>query len=212
MANPFKKPISKVSVKTLLSASTEDIGHMTTKESEMYAKRLQKVVKSRLKTIEKYGKISQAAERYLPDGEAPEMPEFSGDLRKYRNKLQHNIAMMKTFLEAKSSTLTGIRQFEKETAQRIFGANTRGEPLYKFSSTEEANRFWSAYHEFMHQYPVWENMRYGSERVQQFLGRMTFWRSRSYTAEDFGVLISNLINNDRGRFDIRAEAGHGTND
>ena len=208
MANPFKKPISKVSVKTLLTANTEDIAHMTTKESEIYAKRLQKVVKSRLKTIDKYGKISQAAERYLPDGEAPEMPEFSGDLRRYRNKLQHNIAMMKTFLEAKSSSLTGIRKFEKETAQRIFGTNARGEPLYKFSSTEEANRFWAAYNEFMHQNPVWDSMRYGSERVQQFLGRMTFWRKRSYTSEDFSALLSYLLKGGNAKFDPRVEAGH----
>ena len=208
MANPFNKPISKVSVKTLLTAMTEDIAQMTTKESETYAKRLQKVVKSRLKTITKYNKVSQAAERYLPDGEAPEMPEFSGDSRKYRNKLQHNIAMMKTFLEAKSSTLTGIREFEKETAERIFGTNTRGKPLYNFSSTEEANRFWSAYNEFMHQNPVWDSMRYGSERVQQFLGRMTFWRNRSYTAEDFSALLSDLLKGENTKFDPRVEAGY----
>lgn len=197
MANPFSKPISKTPIKTLIDADWEDLNKLTAKESRSLERRLRKVAEKRLETIEIHGLYSPAASAYLPSG-LPAMSKASDS----RQLSMHNIAQLKTFLGAQSSTLTGIRKITKDTEKRIFGTDKKGRPLQHFSSTEEEKRFWKAYDEFLHQNPVFGLQ---SERVQQFLGRESFWKYRDFTASDFDNLVSRLLNDD-AKVDIRATA------
>ena len=55
-------------------------------------------------------------------------------------------------------------------------------------------RFWSAYQEFMNQNP---RFLYDSDKVQQFLGRSSFWRTRDFTADDLDELLGRLERSER---------------
>lgn len=197
MAHPFSKPISKASVRELLSAEASDIAKFTKKESISYEKRLRAVAERRINTIQKHGKYSPAQQAYLPKG----LPSLTSESES-RQLSQHNIALIKEFLEAKTSTLTGIRKQSKEVAARIFGADSKGNPRGSFTNRDEEERFWRAYEEFKHQNPVFALQ---STRLQQFLGQETFWRTRDYTAQDFDTLLNRLMRND-ATVDVRAAA------
>ena len=197
MANPFNKPLSKVSIKQILSLEPEEFSKLTAKESRTIEKRLRTTAQRRINTIAKHGKYSAAQERYIPNG----LPEMSTD-QSTRQLSQHNISVLREFLNAKSSTLTGIRKLTKETESRIFGKDSRGNPLRHFLNVDEEKRFWRAYTEFMHQNP---SFIFSSTRIQQFLAQETFWRTRDFTADDFDRLFNKVIN-DGARVDIRATA------
>lgn len=192
MANPFPKPISKTPIKTLIDAEWEDLNKLTAKESRSLERRLRKVAEKRLETIEKHGSYSPAASAYLPNG-LPKLSKPSDS----RQLSMHNIAQLKTFLGAQSSTLTGIRKITKETEKRIFGADNKGSPLYHFASPEDEKRFWKAYDEFLHQNPLFG---LESTRVQQFLGSLDFWKYRDYDASDFTALLDKLNSGDKTPF------------
>lgn len=189
MANPFGKPISRLTVKEILQATPEQIAKLDVKQTETLAKKVKKISENRIKTLNKYKVFSHAKEAYMPDGSPPVMPINKGNAREYRNKLQHNIAVNIAFLEAKTSTLVGAKADKKAMEERIFGKTSKG-PKHHFNSLDEERRFWAAYDEFKNQHKEYNVM--GSTRLQQFLGRMTFWRKRSFTARDLDKLFINM--------------------
>lgn len=174
------KSISRAPLSDLVELTPEDIGKMSKRESLTLERRLREATSRRMKSIEKAGMHSFAFERYIGD----KLPE-KATLSDSRQSIQHKIAIYHTFLEAKSSSVTGIRKVWKEQESRIF--KRRG----GFNSEDERKRFWSAYNEFIHQNPRFAN-RYESTRVQQYLGEMSFWREGSYTADDLASLLDKM--------------------
>lgn len=187
------KTLSKASLNDLLSLSAEDIGRLTKKQSIQLEKRLYKAAKSRLDTIYKHGMRSIKAE-YSFGAEYPEKPSNSASI--YATK--HRVTALKDFLESDKSTYSGIKKFYQKEELRIFGERGAG-----FKSEDERIRFWRAYDEFMHQNPQFYDQ---STRVQQFIGRETFWRRGEFTAMDLNNILTNMMGNNEG-VDIRADVG-----
>ena len=188
------KTIAKAPLKDLLSLSAADIGKLTKAQSLILEKRYMKAAAGRLKTIEKQKLTSYAAEAYL----GAEIPKASTRASTIYS-VKHKVTILKEFLNAKSSTAKGIKEIYKSEERRIFG-HEKG-----FKSEDERKRFWQAYMEFMHQNPRFYDQ---SARVQQFLGRESFWREKSFTAEDLSRIVNNLDSNITGGVDIRADVGY----
>lgn len=188
------KTIAKAALKDLLSLSASDIGRLTKAQTRALEKRYYKAAQQRLDTIYKQGLTSYAAEAYL-GAERPELSKRGATIF----SLKHKVTILKEFLNAKSSTAKGIKKIYKDEEVRIFGKNRVG-----FQSEEERRRFWQAYMEFMHQNPRFYDQ---SSRVQQFIGRESFWRDRSFSAEDLNRIVTNMDNDITGGADIRADAG-----
>lgn len=190
------KTISKAPLKDLLSLSALDIARLNKAQSRQLEKRYYKAAQGRLKTIEKQGLTSYAAERYLGD-ERPTLSTGASSIY----SVKHKVTILKEFLNAQSSTAAGIRKVWSKEEARISRA---AETNIEWKNEDQRKRFWSAYKEFMHQNPRFIDE---SERVQRFLGRTTFWKYRSFTAED----LSNLVDALDGKkgVDIRADVGNG---
>lgn len=189
------KTISKASVSDLLSLTAEDIGRLTKKQSIQLEKRLYKVAKARLDTIYKNKYRSLKAETTFGDL-YPQKPTAAATI--YATK--HRVTALKDFLETPTSTYTGLKKFYAKEELRIFGAKGAG-----FKNEEERRSFWSAYMEFMNQNPQYYDQ---STRVQQFIGRETFWRKGDFSANDLNSILTNMMNDDRGGVDIRADVGY----
>ena len=187
------KTISKAPLKDLLSLSPSDIGKLTKAQTIALEKRYMKAATGRMKTIKKQGLTSYAAEAYL----GAEIPKPSTN-KSTIYSVKHKVTILKEFLNAKTSTAKGIKAIYKSEETRIFG-DGKG-----FQSEDERKRFWQAYMEFMHQNPRYYDQ---STRIQQFLGRETFWRKSSFTAGDLTKLLVEIQNDEMG-VDIRADAGY----
>lgn len=188
------KTIAKASLKDLLSLSASDIGKLSKAQTRALEKRYYKATQRRLDTIYRQGLTSYAAEAYL-GAERPELSKPTSTIY----SVKHKVTILKEFLNSKSSTAQGIKKIYKEEEVRIFGKNKVG-----FQSEEERRRFWQAYMEFMHQNPRFYDQ---SARVQQFIGRESFWRERSFTAGDLNSILVSLQSDELG-VDIRADAGY----
>ena len=189
------KTIAKAALKNLLSLSASDIGKLTKAQSKALEKRYYKAAQKRLDTVYRQGLTSYAAESYL-GAERPELSKRGATI----HSVKHKVTILKEFLNAKTSTAAGIKKVFKEEEVRIFGKNKPG-----FQSEEERRRFWQAYMEFMHQNPRFYDQ---SSRVQQFIGRESFWRDRSFNASDLNRIVVNMDNDITGGVDIRADVGY----
>lgn len=189
------KTIAKAKLKDLLSLKPSDIGKFSKSQSKALEKRLYAAAQRRLNTVYKQGLRSYAAEKYF-GAERPSKPSGSSSIY----ALKHRVTVLKEFLNAKTSTAAGIKKVFKEEEIRIFGKNGLG-----FQSEEERQRFWNAYMEFMHQNPRFYDQ---SSRVQQFLGRESFWRNRTFTASDLNRIVTEMDVDITGGVDIRADVGY----
>lgn len=87
------------------------------------------------------------------------------------NKIRSELFNIKDFFNAKTSDVKGARQVMREQDIRIFGANEKGNPIHRMT-TEERVKFWEVYEEFLNTYKG-ADARYGSDKIQQYLGDMT---------------------------------------
>ena len=192
------KTIAKASLKDLLSLSAAEIGKLTRDQSVRLEKRLYKVAKTRLDTVYKHNLSSYAAEAYFGDV-YPDKPSKTATVQ----ATKHRVTILKEFLNAETSTYAGIKRVFKAEEKRIFGKKGDG-----FQDEDERKRFWNAYMEFMHQNPRFYDQ---SARVQQFLGRESFWRNREFRASDLSKIVKKLDNESIEGVDIRADAGYESN-
>lgn len=186
---------SELSLSTFTKIGSVDIGKLTAKEARVLEKKFYKIAKSRLDTMYKKGYYSSAAEAYFGD-RYPQAP--SKDASIY--SLKHRVTALREFLGAKTSTYEGTKKVLSAEEKRLFGKSDM-----RFQSEEERVRFWKAYMEFMHQNPIFYDQ---STRVQQFIGRETFWRNREFTASDLDRILKGMLNESTGGVDIRADAGY----
>lgn len=186
--------ISKMKLEDLVNLNPDDMAHLSKKQYKTLERRLREAAERRLKVINKRGATSYAAEKYF-GGDLPEAPTPTSS----RQALQHKAVALQEFLKAKSSSYSGIRKIWKEEEKRIFGKNNG------FKTEEERTRFWNTFMEFQHQNPALMYGQGASTRLQQFLGKETFWRERNFSADDINRLVEKMLNT--GGVDIRARAG-----
>lgn len=172
------KSFYNVKVADILKMPTEEIAKLTKEESISLERRLRQITKSRLKTFEKKGYTSPVYERIFGD----ELPKVS-KRTSTRQSIQHKIAMYRSFFEGKTSTFSGLKKILNEQEKRIFGNNDG------FGDEESRKRFWRAYNEFMHQNPRFYDE---SDKVQKQLADMSFWRNRSFNADDLMTLLNKV--------------------
>ena len=187
------KTFAKASLADLVSMTAADIGKLTRDQSVRLEKRLYKEVKKRLDVIYKHGFRSIIAEYNFGDM-YPQKPTEKPTI--YATK--HRVTALHDFLNNDKSSYTGLKKFYAKEEMRVFGKKGAG-----FKNEDQRTRFWRAYEEFMHQNPVYIDQ---STRVQQFLGRESFWRHRDFSMADFNELLTKLQTADMG-VDIRADAG-----
>lgn len=190
--------ISKMKLQELLDLSYDDVlNKFTTKQFLTMEKRLHKVVEQRLKTIEKHGMTSEAFTRYV----GLEIPKLSTKADS-RQAIQHKVAMLSNFLNAKSSSYTELKKIYQEQEKRIFGDDWKKNG---FQNEEQRTRFWSAYTEFKNQNPALMQGADTSNKVLQYLGQLSFWRSREFNASDLDEIVTRMLG--IGGVDYRARAG-----
>lgn len=173
------KSIAKAPFTKLINLEATDINRLTKKDLLSLEKRYVSAAKKRISNIKSStGMPSYAADRYFGTQE----PKASS-ARSTIQKLRHQIVKYQNFFDAQTSNVKGTKKLLLEENKRIFGDGVG------FRNDAERTRFWSAYMEFMNQHPIYLDQ---SEKVQEFLGYSTFWRTSSFTQEDLDNLLSKL--------------------
>lgn len=84
------------------------------------------------------------------------------------------------FARAKTSSVQGAKEYWKAEDRRIF------HDTVTHMSEHQRKRYWSAYMEFINQNPFAYDY---SERVQQVLAQMSFWKRRKWNAQDLTEML-----------------------
>lgn len=171
----------KTKAEQFASVPFQEVTKMSTDALRKQAKRLRTAFNRRVKSIERAGKFSYAAEQYRPKAET------ARDInRMTRNQLLSELANMQSFFQAESSTIRGINRLEREQDARIFGKTPSGRPRRRMSNTER-EKFWSLYSEYENMYHD-TNTRYPSESVQQMIAEEML----EFMGEDFVELLDRV--------------------
>lgn len=89
-----------------------------------------------------------------------------------RNQLILEFVRYSKFFNSETSSLSGIRKVNRIQDARIFGVNKRGKPLATMTS-EQRERYWNLYEEFLNQKPLLSAPSYSSH-VQQSIAEALF--------------------------------------
>ena len=162
----------KITYSRLKSMSETEISKLSTKDgsAQEMLRQFREKFRYREKAFNRAGKnvYSPALEKmenyYDRNGErSPEKMT----VHQIRSELFH----IQEFFKSKTGDVKGAREVMREQDIRIFGTNSRGNPLHRMT-IEERTKFWSVYEEFLSTYKTaWS--RYGSDRIQQYLGSLT---------------------------------------
>lgn len=162
----------KITYSRLKSMSETEISKLSTKDgsAQEMLRQFREKFRYREKAFNRAGKnvYSPALEKmedyYDRNGErSPEKMT----VHQIRSELFH----IQEFFKSKTGDVKGAREVMREQDIRIFGTNSRGNPLHRMT-IEERTKFWSVYEEFLSTYKnAWAN--YGSNRIQQYLGSLT---------------------------------------
>lgn len=162
----------KITYSRLKSLSETEISKLSTKDgsAQEMLKQFREKFRYREKAFNRAGKnvYSPALEKmedyYDRNGErSPEKMT----VHQIRSELFH----IQEFFKSKTGDVKGAREVMREQDIRIFGENSRGNPV-KRMTIEERTKFWSVYEEFLSTYKNAESI-YGSEKIQQYLGSLT---------------------------------------
>lgn len=162
----------KITYSRLKSMSETEISKLSTKDgsAQEMLRQFREKFRYREKAFNRAGKnvYSPALEKmedyYDRNGErSPEKMT----VHQIRSELFH----IQEFFKSKTGDVKGAREIMREQDIRIFGENTRGNPVRRMT-IEERTKFWSVYEEFLSTYKNAEAV-YGSEKIQQYLGSLT---------------------------------------
>ena len=162
----------KITYSRLKSLSETEISKLSTKDgsAQEMLRQFREKFRYREKAFNRAGKnvYSPALEKmedyYDRNGErSPEKMT----VHQIRSELFH----IQEFFKSKTGDVKGAREVMREQDIRIFGENSRGNPV-KRMTIEERTKFWSVYEEFLSTYKNAEAI-YGSEKIQQYLGSLT---------------------------------------
>ena len=162
----------KITYSQLKSMSETEISKLSTKDgsAQEMLRQFREKYRYREKAFNRAGKnvYSPALEKmedyYDRNGErSPEKMT----VHQIRSELFH----IQEFFKSKTGDVKGAREVMREQDIRIFGENSRGNPLHRMT-IEERTKFWSVYEEYLRTYKnAWS--KYGSDRIQQYLGSLT---------------------------------------
>lgn len=167
----------KITYSRLKSMSETEISKLSTKDgsAQEMLRQFREKFRYREKAFNRAGKnvYSPALEKmedyYDRNGErSPEKMT----VHQIRSELFH----IQEFFKSKTGDVKGAREVMREQDIRIFGENSRGNPV-KRMTIEERTKFWSVYEEFLSTYKNAEAV-YGSEKIQQYLGSLTIGNRR----------------------------------
>lgn len=162
----------KITYSRLKSMSETEISKLSTKDgsAQEMLRQFREKFRYREKAFNRAGKnvYSPALEKmedyYDRNGErSPEKMT----VHQIRSELFH----IQEFFKSKTGDVKGAREVMREQDIRIFGENSRGNPVRRMT-IEERTKFWSVYEEFLSTYKNAEAV-YGSEKIQQYLGSLT---------------------------------------
>lgn len=180
----------KITYAKLKSMSADEISSLNTKDgsAQEMLRQFREKFKYREKAFDRAGKnvyspAMQKMEEYY-ERNGVQSPE-SMNVNRIRSELFH----IQEFFNAKTGDVKGAREVMREQDARIFGVNERGTPL-KRMTIEERTKFWSVYEEFLNTFKNAES-KYGSTRIQQYLGDLTIGdrgRKNIFKKGDIGLI------------------------
>lgn len=169
-----RQKIAKPSNRSEEYASTpiEEVVKKTTSAADL--KELVKMVnvmrsgaKARIKSIEKAGLYSYAADKFAPSEKTVRELLKGKTPTEQRNILVQEFARYQAFFESKSSSKTGIAEIEREQDARLFGVDEYGNPK-RTLTREQRTKLWSLYSEYALSNATTVGV-YGSNRIQQVI-------------------------------------------
>lgn len=176
---PTIERIQKMQARDIMRLTDDTLRRLSTDAYKALASRAVSLFNKRMAQIEKkgLGEYSFARERYVTG------VDFLRPLDRFSAARQ--VASLRNFFGAKTSTVAGIQKFLRAEESRL--SDLAGTKI-EFASEEERKRFWSAYTEFMHQHAEFDNVK-GSDRIQQYLAESTFWKTRGFNADDLNEVL-----------------------
>lgn len=160
----------KITYAKLKSMDATEISKLNQKDAAEMLRQFREKFRYRQKAFDRAGKnvYSPALEKMEDyyDRNGVQSPETM-NVNRIRSELFH----IQEFFNSKTADVKGAREVMREQDARIFGTNERGTPL-KRMTIEERTKFWSVYEEYLKTFKNAE-AKYGSERIQQFLGDLT---------------------------------------
>lgn len=178
----------KITYAKLKSMEASEISKLSQKDAAEMLRQFREKFRYRQKAFDRAGKnvYSPALEKmegyYERNGvQSPE----TMNVNRIRSELFH----IQEFFNSKTGDVKGAREVMREQDARIFGTSERGTPL-KRMTIEERTKFWSVYEEYLKTFKNAE-AKYGSERIQQFLGDLTLGdrgRKNVFRGGDLGLM------------------------
>lgn len=159
---------------------------------EGYIKALRKGFVRRVASIHKQNLVSHAEIAFLSGTRQLSLPDRLEDFS--RNQLIFEFARYSEFFKNKTSTVSGIKEVNKQQDSHIFGTDKRGNPKQTMNS-QERMLYWIVYDEFLNQNPL-ATSKYSSESVQQILADVMFSKGNP-TEYDVRSNFAELLNNVR---------------
>lgn len=172
------KSTSKIpSIKQLVELTPEQRAIMKTDEIYKVVKKMSSVANNRIKALEKteMGITSPAYQAYKDRGKP-----FTAE-GKTRNQLQNEYKSLQTFLNYKTSTVTGFKNAQKKVATRLGG---------EFSNAAQSKKFWKTYRDIAEKFG--SGYAGAGGRIHQKFGA----KSSEQIQQLLYKVVSNPINNE----------------
>lgn len=182
--------MAKITYSRLKNMSVDEISSLSTKDgsAQEMLRQFREKFRYRQKAFDRAGKnvyspaLQKMQEYYDRNGvQAVE----TMNVWRIRSELFH----IQEFFNTKTGDVKGAREVMRDQDSRIFGTNERGTPL-KRMTREERDTFWSVYEEFLNTFKNAE-AKYGSDRIQQYLGDITIKRrgkKNIFSKGDIGLM------------------------
>lgn len=145
-------------VRDILNMSIDDFNRLTEKQLRNVTKTLADAANKRIKRLADSGNTESPAYKGVQNSGG----KISTAGKNTRQQLQKEFIRAKTFLNAKTSTLSGVKKVENEFIDRVSGD---GEKIGL--SPEQNKQFWKSYHRFQELHPEQVMKRGGSTQIQQ---------------------------------------------
>ena len=138
-------------------------------------------VNKRRKEFNKYGITSPAFQAYY--GKDAQKGKIKTPKDATVQQLWHEVEKAMMLIRSKTGNIKGAIDYWANEEKRILDDDA------KRMTERQRERYWAAYMEFMKE-TNYKYYRDGSERIQQYLGQMTFWRKKKFSQEDIDKLIT----------------------
>lgn len=162
--------MARITYAKIKSMDASEISKLDQKHAAELLRQFREKFRYRQKAFNRAGKnvYSPAMEKMegYYDRNGVQSPE-SMNVNRIRSELFH----IQEFFNSKTADVSGARKVMREQDARIFGVNERGVPRYRMT-IEERTKFWSVYEEYLNTFKA-DETRYGSDKIQQFLGDIT---------------------------------------